>query len=188
MSETEKFLETKSLKRSKSGLWFRPGTKLTDGEIAQIVELFETNLSQADIARITKRDYKTIQKYHKFYLSGDLELLFFRKHKDSLSGMFTSEEKLDFFSQITKRCPGMTLKGMKLTFFLNFDQKISCSMIHFILTVHLGKSFKKTVPLEWARTQTRVIELHDWFLLLFFQFDSLFKNDIQKFPTATFPP
>lgn len=173
MSDISIFLQSKGLKKSKTGIWFRQGTKLSDGEIAQIVEMFIVGISQTDIARITKRDYKTIQKYHNRFVSADLENLFFKKHKDALSGTFTSTEKLEFFKEMTKSCPGMTLKGMKLTYFLNFGDSISCSMIHYILTEHLNKSFKKIVPIEWARTKARVIMLHDRF---FVHFKILFPN------------
>jgi len=162
MSDVFSLLEKQKLKISKSGLWFHQGKKLTDGEIAQMVWFFEEyGMSQAEVQRITKRDYKTVQKYHKLWESGEIEELFLTKHKNNNSGNFTSGEKIDFLKELATSCPGMTLQGMKLRFQQFFEENISTSMIYYLLKKYLNKSFKKIVPIEWARTQKRVITLHD---------------------------
>jgi len=161
------------LRLSKSGIWYRKGQKLSDGSIAQIIWLFEQGHTAADITRITCFNRKTVDKYKKLHMEN--KDLFFLKVKQKMTGNHTHPDRLLFLYHLVKSCPGLTLEGMKLRYLLYFEESISKSMVFYIISKLLGFVLKKTVPIEYARLNRDIIELHDEFvfefliILVFFQ-------------------
>lgn len=147
------------LKKSKAGNWRKNGAKLGVGGIAQIIWLLENGNTAAQVTRTTGFARKTVDKYKKEY-QGDPTLngLFEKKAKEKGTGIHTDPEKVEFFRELLKNCPGMTLEGMKLRHNLVFEDSISRSMVYYILKQHLNFSHKKIVPIEYARTNQEIID------------------------------
>lgn len=137
------------------------GEKLKAKDIAQIIYLTEQGLKISQIIEKLGFDRKTVKKYQEMFLKG--EDYYAQKTKEKYSGVHTEPERLEFFHELAKECPGLTLEGMKLRYELCFDERISVSMICYILDKFLDFSYKKITPIEWARTQEQIIELHDEF-------------------------
>lgn len=141
------------------GMPYRIGQKLSPEETLRIAALLCLRVSFKEISRTTQRTRTAIRRIKKKMETG--KNIFEQNFKAPETGVHSQQFRIDFLYNLIIRYPVVDLKKLKKIYEDTFQETISMSMMHYLITKHLGFIWKRTEIVEWARTREVIKQMHE---------------------------